>query len=66
MFCFAESVTNLSRAVNEIDELITAMLAIALAAVMLVAGELDIAHGPVQTAGPVQVVRPAVTMASGP
>jgi hypothetical protein len=52
--------------VSEIDELITVMLAIALAAVMLVAGELYIAHGPVQTAGPVQVVRPAVTMASGP
>jgi hypothetical protein len=51
-------VTNLSRAVNEIDELITAMLAIALAAVMLVAGELYIDHGPVQ------VVRPVVTMAS--
>jgi hypothetical protein len=46
--------------VDEIDELITAMLAIVLAAVMLVAGELYIDHGPVQ------VVRPAVTMASGP
>jgi hypothetical protein len=46
--------------VNEIDELITAMLAIAVAAVMLVAGEFYIAYGPAQ------VVRPAVTMASGP
>jgi hypothetical protein len=42
------------------------MLAIVLAAVILVAGELYIDHGPVQIAGPVQVVRPAVTMASGP
>lgn len=45
---------------DEIDELITAMLAIVLAAVMLVAGELYIDHGPVQIAGP------AATMASGP
>lgn len=51
---------------NEIDELITAMLAIAFAAVMLVASELYIKHRPVQIAGPVPVVRPAVTMASGP
>jgi hypothetical protein len=46
--------------VNEIDELITAMLAIALAAVMLVAGELYIDKAPVQKG------RQAVTMASGP
>jgi hypothetical protein len=46
--------------VNEIDELITAMWAVALAASMLVAGELYIAYGPVQ------VVWPALTMASGP
>ena len=45
---------------DEIDELITAMLAIALAAVMLVAGELYIDRGPAQ------VARPIVTMASGP
>jgi hypothetical protein len=50
--------------VNEIDELITAMLVITFAAVMVVAGELYIKHGPLQIAGP--VVRPAVTMASGP
>jgi hypothetical protein len=46
--------------VNEIDELITAMLAIVLAAVMLVAGELYIDHAPAEA-----VSRP-VTMASGP
>lgn len=45
---------------NEIDELITAMLAIVLAAVMLVAGELYIDHAPAEA-----VSRP-VTMASGP
>jgi hypothetical protein len=52
--------------VNEIDELITAMLVVTFAAVMLVAGELFIKHRPVQIAGPLPMVYRDATMASGP
>ena len=51
---------------NEIDELITAMLAIAFAAVMLVASELYIKRRPVQIAGPWPMVYRDATMAFGP
>jgi hypothetical protein len=52
--------------VNEIDELITAMLVVTFAAVMLVAGELYIKRRPVQIAGPWPMVYRDATMAFGP
>jgi hypothetical protein len=51
---------------NEIDELITAMLVVTFAAVMLVAGELYIKRRPVQIAGPWPMVYRDATMAFGP
>jgi hypothetical protein len=51
---------------NEIDELITAMLVVTFAAIMLVAGEFFIKHRPVQIVGPLPTVYRDATMASGP